>query len=75
MSLYETAAKTLDRPRCWRCGNMVAWLLTEPAMIKCQKCKSTTCFGNVPTEVVERVRSKQHRAPGSGQPAKGEVGP
>lgn len=37
---YGRAARSDDKPRCWRCNRLLALFLTRPWLIACSRCKA-----------------------------------
>ena len=31
---------TDEKPKCWRCGRILAWVVTRPWRLSCNKCKA-----------------------------------
>ena len=32
--------RTVEKLRCWRCNQMLAWKITAPYKIQCKRCKA-----------------------------------
>lgn len=39
-SAYGRQVVTDEKPRCWRCNRVLAWMVTRPWAIKCGRCRA-----------------------------------